>query len=239
MADAARHLRARPRRPGGHRARPAARPRGDRARQGRGHREGHQARQGRRGRHRRRRLRRRRADLPVLHSLAWGIFAARLRRPNYVWLGFLIVGRLPARCSARSPASSRPGSSRAASPPTPDGHRGGPADQGDRADSRPAQPIGAGGRTRLTRARAEASADGRRTLARGDPALDRGQPRRARRSPSRSCATRSPSVTDWRTHLREHQREVMIGAAVAGFVIGGGIAALAGLLTGRRRREYY
>ena len=33
-------------------------------------------------------------------------------------------------------------------------------------------------------------------------------------------------VTDWRRHLRRHQREIMIGAAVAGFVIGGGFAAL-------------
>ena len=31
----------------------------------------------------------------------------------------------------------------------------------------------------------------------------------------------------------------MIGAAVAGFVLGGGIAAMTGLLTGRRRRNYY
>jgi hypothetical protein len=41
-------------------------------------------------------------------------------------------------------------------------------------------------------------------------------------------------LTDWRRQLRVHQREVMIGAAVAGFVIGGGIAALGGVL--RRRR---
>jgi hypothetical protein len=42
-------------------------------------------------------------------------------------------------------------------------------------------------------------------------------------------------AADWRRHLREHQREVIIGAAVAGFVLGGGIAAVTGLLTGRRR----
>jgi hypothetical protein len=41
-------------------------------------------------------------------------------------------------------------------------------------------------------------------------------------------------ATDWRAQLRRHQREVIIGAAVAGFVIGGGIAAFTGLLTGRR-----
>jgi hypothetical protein len=31
---------------------------------------------------------------------------------------------------------------------------------------------------------------------------------------------------------------VLIGAAVAGFVLGGGVAAMTGLLTGRRRRDY-
>jgi hypothetical protein len=47
-------------------------------------------------------------------------------------------------------------------------------------------------------------------------------------------------VTDWRGQLRRHRREVVIGAAVAGFVLGGGIAALTGLVTGRRHsREYY
>ena len=40
-------------------------------------------------------------------------------------------------------------------------------------------------------------------------------------------------VTDWRGQLRANQKNVLIGAAVAGFVIGGGIAALGGLL--RRR----
>lgn len=40
-------------------------------------------------------------------------------------------------------------------------------------------------------------------------------------------------VTDWRRQLRRHKREVIIGAAVAGFVIGGGIAAMGGLF-GRR-----
>ena len=39
-------------------------------------------------------------------------------------------------------------------------------------------------------------------------------------------------VTDWRKQLRTHRKQVLIGAAVAGFVVGGGIAALTGLLTG-------
>lgn len=40
-------------------------------------------------------------------------------------------------------------------------------------------------------------------------------------------------LTDWRYQFREHEREVLIGAAVAGFVLGGGIAAIGGLF--RRR----
>jgi hypothetical protein len=46
-------------------------------------------------------------------------------------------------------------------------------------------------------------------------------------------------VADWRKHLRNNQKQVLIGAAVAGFVLGGGVAAMTGLLTGRRRRDYY
>ena len=47
-------------------------------------------------------------------------------------------------------------------------------------------------------------------------------------------------AADWRRQLRIHRREVLIGAAVAGFVLGGGIAAVTGLLTGRRKsRQYY
>jgi hypothetical protein len=44
-------------------------------------------------------------------------------------------------------------------------------------------------------------------------------------------------VADWRKHLRENQKQVIIGAAFAGFVLGGGVAAMTGLLTGRRRRR--
>jgi hypothetical protein len=44
--------------------------------------------------------------------------------------------------------------------------------------------------------------------------------------------------TDWRAHLERHKKEVLIGAAVAGFVLGGGIAAVTGMLTGRRHERY-
>ena len=32
-------------------------------------------------------------------------------------------------------------------------------------------------------------------------------------------------ITDWKSQLAAHRKEVLIGAAVAGFLIGGGIAA--------------
>ena len=41
-------------------------------------------------------------------------------------------------------------------------------------------------------------------------------------------------LTDWRGQLVKHQKNAIIGAAVAGFVLGGGIAAFGGLF--RRRR---
>jgi hypothetical protein len=41
-------------------------------------------------------------------------------------------------------------------------------------------------------------------------------------------------ATDWRRQLRKHRKQVLIGAAVAGFVLGGGIAALTGLVRGGR-----
>ena len=49
----------------------------------------------------------------------------------------------------------------------------------------------------------------------------------ARSSGSRSsaCAARSREPTDWRGQLARTSKQVLIGAAVAGFVLGGGIAA--------------
>ena len=39
-------------------------------------------------------------------------------------------------------------------------------------------------------------------------------------------------VTDWRKQINRRRTQFLIGAAVAGFVIGGGIAALGALLRG-------
>jgi hypothetical protein len=44
-------------------------------------------------------------------------------------------------------------------------------------------------------------------------------------------------LTDWRSSLRAHQQQAMVAAGVAGFVLGGGIAALGALTFGRRRRN--
>lgn len=44
-------------------------------------------------------------------------------------------------------------------------------------------------------------------------------------------------LTDWRARARRNERELSIGAAAAGFVLGGGIAGLGGLLFGGGRRR--
>jgi hypothetical protein len=36
-------------------------------------------------------------------------------------------------------------------------------------------------------------------------------------------------LTDWRKQLSEHRQEALIGAAAAGFIVGGGIAGIVGL----------
>jgi len=41
-------------------------------------------------------------------------------------------------------------------------------------------------------------------------------------------------ITDWRKQIKQNEKQVLIGAAVAGFVLAGGIAAVGGLF--RRRR---
>jgi Protein of unknown function (DUF3618) len=44
-------------------------------------------------------------------------------------------------------------------------------------------------------------------------------------------------ATDWRRQIVEHQQQVLIGAAVAGFLIGGGIAGMTGLMRRRKRKR--
>ena len=40
-------------------------------------------------------------------------------------------------------------------------------------------------------------------------------------------------LADWRKQINMRRKQFLIGAAVAGFVLGGGIAALGGLVRGR------
>jgi hypothetical protein len=42
-------------------------------------------------------------------------------------------------------------------------------------------------------------------------------------------------LTDWRRQLAENRTTALVGAAVAGFVVGGGVAATFSLLRRRRR----
>jgi hypothetical protein len=42
-------------------------------------------------------------------------------------------------------------------------------------------------------------------------------------------------LTDWRRQLAENRNAALVGAAVAGFVVGGGIAATFSLISRRRR----
>lgn len=44
-------------------------------------------------------------------------------------------------------------------------------------------------------------------------------------------------LTDWRKQLAARQREAIIAAAVTGFVLGGGIGAVGGILFGRKKRK--
>jgi hypothetical protein len=44
-------------------------------------------------------------------------------------------------------------------------------------------------------------------------------------------------LSDWRRQLVAHQQELLIGASVAGFVLGGGIAAVGSVIFGGRRRR--
>lgn len=43
-------------------------------------------------------------------------------------------------------------------------------------------------------------------------------------------------LTDWRRQLSENRQVALVGAAAAGFLIGGGLAALGGILRRRRHR---
>ncbi len=45
-------------------------------------------------------------------------------------------------------------------------------------------------------------------------------------------------ATDFRRQFELHKREILIGAAVAGFVLGGGLAAIGSLLSGKDEYDW-
>ena len=101
--------------------------------------------------------------------------------------------------------------------PTPeDGHRGGGQDPPD-------------AQARTGRLMAD-------SLAGGDPRLDRGQSGRTWHR-GEKLRVEVVRLTDWRAQLRRYEPQVLVGAAAAGFVIGGGLAAVGALTFGRRKRK--
>lgn len=44
-------------------------------------------------------------------------------------------------------------------------------------------------------------------------------------------------LTDWRAHLRRNRTKAIVGGAVAGFVVAGGVAGMSAMLFGRRRSD--
>ena len=156
----------------------------------------------------------------LLHSLSWGVWEllGHRQRP---------VARVPDhdaaavpvrrdRRPARVPLHQEGDAAQAR-----DGDRGGPADPRDRRGHPAAGHRGA-----------------------GDPPLMAARsPEEIRRSIEANRAELGMAVeklrqevavvTDWRSQLRANQKNIIIGAAVAGFVIGGGIAGVGRLL--RRR----
>ena len=46
-------------------------------------------------------------------------------------------------------------------------------------------------------------------------------------------------LTDWRRQIVRHRTAVMISAGVAGFLVGGGVAALGGRFGRRRRKQLH
>ena len=72
---------------------------------------------------------------------------------------------------------------------------------------------------------------------RDDPCLHRGDAASELAFSVNDLRAKIAELTDWRRHLSDTAEEGRcVGAAVAGFVIGGGVAATVSLLTGHRRR---
>ena len=151
----------------------------------------------------------------ILNGFAWLTWYA-LFSPSttYFWGFFIVAGVLFLLGALAGFLASR--AFKRGSPPTPDtGDRRGEADQGDRDVRAPGAHDLMPNRTpEEIRASIEAN---RVELAHSLVRL-RGE---------------VAELTDWRGQIVKHQKQVLIGAAAAGFVLGGGIAGIVGLF--RRR----
>ncbi len=87
--------------------------------------------------------------------------------------------------------------------------------------TQPARPSGAAGAVPATPSRQRTAEEIRRDVERR---------RRELGNSVDALRTRVGELTDWRRQLREHRTELLVGAAVTGFVVGGAIALM------RRRR---
>ena len=154
-----------------------------------------------------------------LEALAWALNAILVPGAGSIWEGFLIVFGVLAILTIASFLFAWT-KLKAGAPPA------------------PTMAIDEAKRIRETvssgpRSEADAAVDAH---ARADPRLDRAEPPRARPL-AREAPPEVTELTDWRGQIRRHQREVLIGAGIAGFVLGGGIAALGALAFGRGRRR--
>ncbi len=101
---------------------------------------------------------------------------------------------------------------------------------------------GSGGRSgpaRLRAGRRGLADQGRQLMAGRSPEEIRASIERNREELGSSLETLRHEVvriTDWRGQLRQHRNQVLVAAVIAGFVLGGGIAALGALASGGRDR---
>ena len=218
--------------PARHRQHAGARPRRDRARQARGPAEGQDARPRRRRRRGGRRLRRSAPLILILHGFAW----------------LALVPAVPGRGSSSGASSSsrslllliggarrlprRRARSRRRSSPVPE--RGDRRDARDAGDDQPRDDADEGPGPRGRHQAGGPALDEHRSPARPTRSAPRSRPTAtSSRARSCRCAARSSALADWRAQINRHRPQVIAGAVVAGFVVGGGIAAI----FGRKRRR--
>ena len=163
----------------------------------------------------------------LMHGIAW--LLNDLFFSDNVWIGFMIEA-LFWFCVAAVAGLFAYRAVQAGAPPTPGpGDRGGAAHEGNAGGQNPVnelhrgrRPAGAGepvGRALAPGCRGEARARSGRDIERQRTELGRSV---------EALRGRVAELTDWRRQIREHRRELAIGAAVVGFALGGLMALDAG-----------